>query len=70
MCRAIADKEKYLNINNLPRVTEKMMSAANDSVTVSVLEETSFLLFFSNCSMKSSNESGILICCFEYSKIF
>ena len=58
LCRPIA-KVKCLSVSNLRRVTEKIISAANDSVTVSVLEETLFLLFFSNLIRKSSSESGI-----------
>ena len=45
LCRPIA-KAKLLSVNNLPRVTEKLILTVNDSITVSVLGETLFLLFF------------------------
>ena len=84
LCRSIANT-KCGNVNNFPRVTEKIILAANDSITVSVLEET-FFIFFSNCIRKNSSDLGIWIfsnklsqvgghssvaspSCFEYSRI-
>ena len=58
LCRSIANT-KCVSVNNFPRVTEKTILAANDSITVSVFEETLFLVFFSNCIRKSSSDSGI-----------
>ena len=60
LCRSIANT-KCVSVNNFPRVTEKTILAANDSITVSVFEETLFLVFFSNCIRKSSSDSGIWI---------
>ena len=57
-CRPIA-KAKCFSVNNLPGVTGTIISTANDSVTVSILEETLLLLLFSNWIRNSSSDSVI-----------